>query len=195
VLASKLAAIAIPAAFVLPATLASPAEAAQAPTVTIAAPAAKKLTPKERARLHKLHMRHLHLLHLQHLKALAQRRAAKARMSARARVLREARKWLGTPYGYGGTSRRHVDCSGFTQAVMRAVGVRIPRTAAQQLAAGRRVRTPRPGDLYFYNAHHVVLIVKVRRGRVILTEAARRAGTVVGFQRPYAPGIVRSFLA
>lgn len=61
--------------------------------------------------------------------------------------------YMGTPYVYGGTGHDGIDCSGFTQAVYREVGIEIPRTASQQAAASARVGPGdlRFGDLVFFN--------------------------------------------
>ena len=62
--------------------------------------------------------------------------------------------WYGTPYRYGGTDRRGIDCSGFTWQLYRSVaGVTLPRTAAAQFSMGISVaRTAlRPGDLVFFS--------------------------------------------
>lgn len=63
----------------------------------------------------------------------------------------------GIRYVWGGTTTRGFDCSGFTRHVYRKLGVNLPRTAAAQQRATRRVSTPRPGDLVFFGrpAHHV----------------------------------------
>lgn len=67
----------------------------------------------------------------------------------RASVLREARKYLGTPYVWGGTSPSGFDCSGLIQYVYRKYGVNLPRVSYQQANAGRRVSASKlkPGDL------------------------------------------------
>lgn len=190
-LATTIAAVALAPALLLPAH-APTAEPVAAPAVTVTAPAKAKHHTTSAHRKHRQHLHHLHVLHLRHQ---AKKRANRNAASARAKALREARSWIGTRYRYGGHTRAGTDCSGFTQAVMRAVGKKIPRTAAAQLAAGRRVRTPRVGDLAFYNPGHVVFVAAVRRGRVVLTIAAKHTGTRVSFQKPYAPLIVRSYLA
>lgn len=68
-------------------------------------------------------------------------------------MMNEIDSWMGTPYVYGGESRSGVDCSGFTQAVYRSVGVEIPRTASQQAAASREVNPGNLdfGDILFFN--------------------------------------------
>ena len=61
-----------------------------------------------------------------------------------------ARGLVGTPYVWGGLGRDGIDCSGLVHLAFRAVGVRVPRDAADQAAAATPVETPHPGDLYFF---------------------------------------------
>ena len=69
-------------------------------------------------------------------------------------TVRLARRFLGLPYRWGGTSTFGYDCSGFTQMLCRARGFRIPRDAAPQAAwKGMRVITREelePGDLLYF---------------------------------------------
>lgn len=45
----------------------------------------------------------------------------------------EASKWIGTPYRYGGNSRRGTDCSGFTSAIYKNVyKQKLERSAEKQ---------------------------------------------------------------
>ena len=69
------------------------------------------------------------------------------------RVVRTALSYLGRPYIFGATGPSAFDCSGFTRFVMnRAIGIRLPRTAASQSRVGRAIaRTNlQPGDLVFF---------------------------------------------
>lgn len=68
-------------------------------------------------------------------------------------VVDSARKYLGTPYVWGGTSPSGFDCSGFTQYVLAQNGKSIPRTSQEQFASGQAVDKSQlqAGDLVFYN--------------------------------------------
>ena len=84
-----------------------------------------------------------------------------------AAVLQSAFDLLGTKYRFGGeTPESGFDCSGFVSYVLRQHGVELPRTVAEQFAAGRSVAQDeiQPGDLVFFTttgpgATHVGLVV------------------------------------
>ena len=69
------------------------------------------------------------------------------------RVVAIARKQLGTPYRFGGTSPSGFDCSGLVRYVYAEVGVSLPHNAAQQYRYGSPVSRDRlePGDLVFFD--------------------------------------------
>ena len=72
---------------------------------------------------------------------------------AAGRVVNEARRWLGTPYRYGGHDRGGTDCSGMVMEVyLEATGMKLPRTVAEQSQWCRRcdMGKTRPGDLVFF---------------------------------------------
>lgn len=67
-------------------------------------------------------------------------------------VIEFAKKYLGTPYVWGGTGPKGFDCSGFTRYVAKQFGVYVGRTADNQLDYGYAVSRENlaPGDLVFF---------------------------------------------
>lgn len=75
-------------------------------------------------------------------------------VAKRAKVVKYARKFVGIPYSWGGTTpRTGFDCSGFTRYVYASVGISLPHYTGAQFALGRRVARAglRPGDLVFFD--------------------------------------------
>lgn len=92
-------------------------------------------------------------------------------LSSHRRVLKTAllhyyKNWAGTPYRWGGQSKKGVDCSSFVRHTIRAVeSYELPRTTRQQVKVG--VQVPRSdlqvGDLVFFKTgprtHHVGIYI------------------------------------
>jgi len=69
------------------------------------------------------------------------------------RVVEIARKYVGTPYRWGGSSPSGFDCSGLVRYVYAQVGVSLPHSAAKQYRYGLPVSRARlePGDVVFFD--------------------------------------------
>lgn len=80
--------------------------------------------------------------------------AEQPKASDRQLFIDTARLYLGTPYQYGGSSVKGIDCSGFVlQAAKKALGLSLPRSARNIAAFSTKIpdEDRKPGDLLFFN--------------------------------------------
>ncbi len=88
-------------------------------------------------------------------------------------VKRIATKFLHAPYLWGGKTPFGIDCSGFTQTVLKVCGIQLPRDAYQQAEGGLSIsfmEEAKEGDLAFFSEEsesitHVGIILK--EGKII----------------------------
>ncbi len=97
-------------------------------------------------------------------------------------VIAYAKKFIGTPYRYGGTSLTSgTDCSSFTQQVMAPFGVSLPRSSRAQYGVGQAVAKSdlQPGDLIFYGYSGSVSHVAIFIGNGQAIHATTTGGVMV----------------
>jgi cell wall-associated NlpC family hydrolase len=87
---------------------------------------------------------------------------------------------LGQPYRYGGAAPGGFDCSGLVSYAASGAGIRVPRTAREQLAAGMPVPRGRlqPGDLVFMHLARKELHVGIALGGERFIHAPSAGGHV-----------------
>jgi len=70
-----------------------------------------------------------------------------------------AKKFMETPYYWGGRSGFGIDCSGLVQVILARAGIIAPRdTEMQENALGNSVDTPRAGDIVFFRGHVGIMV-------------------------------------
>ncbi|ACD51981.1 glycoside hydrolase [Clostridium botulinum] len=79
-------------------------------------------------------------------------------------IIKEAQKYLGIPYLWGGTTPEGFDCSGLMQYVFNSQGIEIPRVSQDQQSFAEPINLSelKPGDLVFNkssNSTHVGLYI------------------------------------
>ena len=71
---------------------------------------------------------------------------------ASTKIIKDAKKYLGVRYRFGGTTRKGIDCSAFVRAIYKKQGKNLPRTSYQQASSGKHVdkKNLKKGDLVFF---------------------------------------------
>ncbi len=103
------------------------------------------------------------------------------------RLIQNILFWLGTPYRYGGTTKRGVDCSNFVRSILNeTAGIRLPANAQTQALlfepiyeidelrfgdliffAGRNYRAKRIGHVGIYLGNGIFVHSSTHRGVVV----------------------------
>jgi cell wall-associated NlpC family hydrolase len=99
-------------------------------------------------------------------------------------VVELAKKYLGTPYVYGGSSPSGFDCSGFVYYIYKSMGVTLNRVAADQMTNGRWVSKNelQPGDIVgFTNRSGYVNHVGIYAGNGMMIHSPQ-TGEVVRYE-------------
>jgi len=111
-----------------------------------------------------------------------------AREEKAEKVVSAARKFVGTPYKYGGMTRSGMDCSGLLINAFREVDIQLPRSSSDQSKMGQEVKMNDlvPGDLVFFATGkkrkaitHVGLVTEVNsNNEVKFIHASSKVGVV-----------------
>jgi cell wall-associated NlpC family hydrolase len=113
------------------------------------------------------------------------------------RIVDKAMTMLGQPYRYGGAAPGGFDCSGLVVYATSVVGLHLPRTAHEQIAAGVPVarRNVRAGDLVFLHLARKELHVGIALDSDRFVHAPSRGGAVridSLAAPPYAGGFIKA---
>jgi cell wall-associated NlpC family hydrolase len=100
-----------------------------------------------------------------------------------------AKKFLGTPYRYAGTTPSGFDCSGFINYVFGNFGFQLTRTSYGLAEFGQTVKLAeiQPGDLMFFKGSnasstqvgHVAMVIEVTPDAIKFIHSSTSRGVVV----------------
>lgn len=100
-----------------------------------------------------------------------------------------AKKFLGTPYRYSGTTPSGFDCSGFINYVFGNFGFELTRTSYGLAEFGETVRLSeiQPGDLMFFKGSnpnssqvgHVAMVVEVTPDAIKFIHSSSSRGVII----------------
>lgn len=104
------------------------------------------------------------------------------------KIAKVALEQRGTPYVWGGESRRGFDCSGLVKYVFRKIGIKLPHYTGSMWSYGKKVagrRNLKRGDVMFFNGHGHVGIY-LRKGKFVHASSARGRVVVSNFDSWYS---------
>ena len=102
-------------------------------------------------------------------------------------LLSTVKSYLGTPYKYGGMSRKGIDCSALLHLSYRTVGIDLARTARDQSKYGKKIKWSRLriGDMVFFKFKqkgekwwHSGVITEVSKNKIRFIHASSSRGVV-----------------
>lgn len=99
-------------------------------------------------------------------------------------VMDRIMNWLGTPYRFGGTSNKAIDCSAWTRTVFAETAkIMLPRTAREQCQVGKQIKRKNLefGDLIFFHTYsrRFASHVGIYLGDNLFAHASSRFGVTV----------------
>lgn len=103
-------------------------------------------------------------------------------------IIKTAMEYNGTPYRYGGTSKRGMDCSGLIYVSFKENGIPLQRISSQMAKQGKKIklRQVEKGDLLFFTTsknkrriNHVGLVVSTRGGDIQFIHSTTSRGVLV----------------
>jgi len=100
----------------------------------------------------------------------------------KAKMYLQYRQWKGTPYAFGGLSKKGIDCSGFVYVTyLEKFGLEIPRSTKLLSKFGKEIKPSeiRPGDLVFFKITPMVRHVGIYLEKGKFLHASKSKGVMI----------------
>lgn len=102
-------------------------------------------------------------------------------------IIYNALSYEGTPYKYGGTTKRGMDCSGLIYTAFNSENIALPRVSRDMATKGRKIslKDVQKGDLLFFitnksknRINHVGLVVKSSKNNIEFIHSTTSKGVI-----------------
>lgn len=103
-------------------------------------------------------------------------------------IIKNAKKYKGTKYKYGGTTRKGMDCSGLIYTAFKEEDISMPRTTTTLATHGDWIdlKEVQEGDLLFFatsknsrKVNHVGIVTTSRLGKVEFIHSSTSRGVMI----------------
>lgn len=104
------------------------------------------------------------------------------------KIVETALEYEGTPYKYGGTTQRGMDCSGLVYVAFQKENISLPRTSRSMSLEGKRLKLKEvlPGDLLFFQTdknrkviNHVGIVVEADLDGINFIHSSTSRGVII----------------
>lgn len=111
--------------------------------------------------------------------------SAKNQPNTGSKIVREAKRFLDTPFLWGGMTPFGFDCSGIVQMIYKRFGIILPRDSKDQSKVGEKVQFEKvkPGDLIYSPGHVVIAMAKNK----IIHASLGEGGVAINSLKPGEP--------
>lgn len=123
-----------------------------------------------------------------------ERKPSKKESSQTETLIKTSKKYLGTRYRSGGTTKKGFDCSGLMLVTYKGIGMNLPRSSSEQAKVGKKIKRSKAkkGDLIFFatgrsrRINHVGMVTEAYKGEIKFIHASTSLGVIVSSTKePY----------